>query len=299
MQKPSDSQSSDSQWTILDLIKWTTTYFDSHQIDCPRLTVELLLAHVLGIERIDLYLRFDQPLSADELAHFKQLIKRRLNREPLAYILGRRDFWEMTVAVDQNVLIPRPETEFLVEAALNLIPESSNARRMRILELGTGSGAIILSLAAGRPGHLFYASDMDFNALKVARKNAGANQLAGHVGFFAANWFAPIQATAEFDLIVSNPPYIPANDIAGLAPEIYNYEPELALDGGADGLTEIRHIIESAPPHLSEGGRLLIEIGNGQSVAVQALIEAAQGLQLIRIIQDYGGYNRVVAAEKL
>ena len=299
MQKPSDSQSSDSQWTILDLIKWTTTYFDSHQIDCPRLTVELLLAHVLGIERIDLYLRFDQPLSADELAHFKQLIKRRLNREPLAYILGRRDFWEMTVAVDQNVLIPRPETEFLVEAALDLISENPNTRRMRILELGTGSGAIILSLAADRPGHVFCASDRDFSALKVARKNAGANQLGTMVGFFAASWFAPIHPTAEFDLIVSNPPYIPVNDIPGLAPEIYNYEPELALDGGADGLTEIRHIIESAPPYLSEGGHLLIEIGNGQSGAVQALIEDAQGIQLIRIIQDYGGYDRVVVAEKL
>lgn len=150
MQKPSDSQ-----WTILDLLQWTATYFTSHAIDSPRLTVELLLAHVLGIERIDLYARFDQPLTAEELAKFKQLIKRRLKREPVGYILGYKDFWDITVVVDPNVLIPRPETELLVESALDLIPENTDAGKLRILELGTGSGAVVLSLAAARPGHLF------------------------------------------------------------------------------------------------------------------------------------------------
>lgn len=293
MQKPSDSQ-----WTILDLIQWTTTYFNSRQIDSPRLTVELLLAHVLGVDRIDLYVRFDQPLSADELARFKQLIKRRLNREPVAYILGRKEFWDMTVAVDQNVLIPRPETEFLVEAALDLIAENADTYRMRILELGTGSGAIILSLAAGRPGHMFYASDRDGGALAVARRNARANQPGTQVRFFAGDWFAPIHPAAAFDLIVSNPPYIPVDDISGLAPEVCQYEPAVALDGGADGLAAIRHIIETAPPHLRPGGRLLLEIGNGHSEMVQDLVERAQGFQLDRIFKDYGGYDRVVILAK-
>lgn len=291
MQKPSDSQ-----WTILDLIQWTTTYFNANQIDSPRLTVELLLAHVLGIERIGLYMRFDQPLSTEELAHFKRLIKRRLNREPVAYILGRKDFWDLTFAVNQNVLIPRPETEFLVEAALELIPESADARQMRILELGTGSGAVIISLAAERPGHIFYASDTDFGALAVARQNAVANQLADRVRFFAASWLAPVQSATEFDLIISNPPYIPFDEIPRLAPEIYRYEPKAALDGGDDGFSAINEIIRIAPPYLSPTGYLLLEIGNGHREPVEALIERTTGVDLIRVVKDYSGYDRVVVA---
>ncbi len=291
MQKPSDSQ-----WTILDLIQWTTAYFKSHSIESPRLTVELLLAHVLGIERIDLYARFDQPLTAEELAKFKQLIKRRLKREPVGYILGHKDFWDITVAVDPNVLIPRPETELLVESALDLIPENTEARKLRILDLGTGSGAVILSLAAARPGHLFYASDADPPALAVARQNVLSNQLADRVDFFAGSWFAPIHPEIKFDLIVSNPPYIPAAEISGLAPEICNYEPVLALDGGADGLRAIRHIIETAPAYLRPEGRLLLEFGNGHAEKLQGLIEAVKGIQLFQVIKDYSGYDRVVVA---
>ncbi|MFP4226520.1 MAG: peptide chain release factor N(5)-glutamine methyltransferase [Desulfobacterales bacterium] len=291
MQKPSDSQ-----WTILDLIQWTTAYFKSHAIDSSRLTAELLLAHVLGIERIDLYARFDQPLTAEELAGFKQLIKRRLKREPVGYILGHKDFWDITVAVDPNVLIPRPETELLVEFALDLIPENTDARKLRILDLGTGSGAVILSLAAARPGHLFYASDADPVGLAVARQNALSNQLADQVGFFAGSWFAPIHPDIKFDLIVSNPPYIPAAEISGLAPEICNYEPLLALDGGADGLRAIRHIIETAPAYLSPEGRLLLEFGNGHAEKLQGLIETVEGIQLFKVIKDYSGYDRVVVA---
>jgi release factor glutamine methyltransferase len=291
MQKPSDSQ-----WTILDLIQWTTAYFQSHEIDSPRLTVELLLAHALGVERIELYTRFDQPLSAEELAGFKQLIKRRLKREPVAYILGRREFWDITLAVDPSVLIPRPETELLVERALGLIPEHSDDIRHRILELGTGSGAIILSLAAARPGHLFYASDEDAGALAMARKNAADNQLADQVNFFAGSWFAPIHSAIKFDLIVSNPPYIPAADIAGLAPEICRYEPGRALDGGADGLSCIRRIVHAAPAYLRSGGHLMLEIGSEQREAIENLIDATGGMHFVQCIPDYAGYDRVVVA---
>jgi len=291
MQKPSDSQ-----WTILDLIQWTTAYFKSHEIDSARLTVELLLAHALGIERIELYTRFDQPLTADELAGFKQLIKRRLKREPVAYILGYKDFWDITLAVDKNVLIPRPETELLVESALDFIFENTDVRQMRILELGTGSGAIILSLAAAKPGHLFYASDADACALAVARKNAGANQLADQVGFFAGCWFAPIHPDTKFDLIVSNPPYIPAPEISGLAPEICQYEPGRALDGGVDGLDCIRRIVRTASGYMRPGGHLMLEIGNGQREAVEYLIEDTAGMRFSQSIRDYAGYDRVMVA---
>jgi len=291
MQKPSDSQ-----WTILDLIQWTAAYFKSHEIDSPRLTVELLLAHALGIERIDLYTRFDQPLTAEELAGFKELIKRRLKREPVAYILGHRDFWDITLTVDPSVLIPRPETELLVETALKLFPARADAKKIRILELGTGSGAIILSLAAAKPGHLFYASDAAAGALAVARKNAGANQLADQVGFFAGCWFAPIHPDTKFDLIVSNPPYIAADEIAGLAPEICQYEPGCALDGGPDGLDCIRRIVRAAPGHMRPGGHLMLEIGNGQREAVENLIEDTAGMRFAQSIPDYAGYDRVMVA---
>ncbi|MBS3759121.1 MAG: peptide chain release factor N(5)-glutamine methyltransferase [Desulfobacterales bacterium] len=293
MQKPSDSQ-----WTILDLIQWTTTYFKSHQIDSPRLTVELLLAHVLGIERVELYMRFDQPMASEELARFKAAIKRRLNREPVAYILGRKDFWDMTFAVDPNVLIPRPETEVLVEAALEWIPEDADSRPMRILELGTGSGAVIVSLAAERPGHIFYASDSDVGALAVARQNAAAKQLAGRIRFFAADWFAPIQPAEAFDLILSNPPYIPVDEISRLAPEIYRYEPMAALNGGEDGFSAIERILRAAPPYLSPSGRLLLEIGNGHRQKAEARIERLPGVDFIRVIKDYGGYDRVLVAAR-
>ncbi len=291
MQKPFDSP-----WTILDLIQWTTTYFKSHQIDSPRLTVELLLAHVLGIDRIELYMRFDQPLSSEELARFKGLIKRRLKREPVAYILGRKDFWDMTFEVDKNVLIPRPETEFLVEAALQWIPERADERRMRIIELGTGSGAIIISLAAERPGHIFYASDSNVGALAVASRNAADNQLAGKVRFFAGSWFAPIQPAIEFDLIISNPPYIPVDEIPGLAPEINRYEPQAALNGGNEGFSAINYIIQNAPPYLGRGGGLLLEIGNGQRETAEALIKHTAGIDFMNVIKDYAGCDRVITA---
>lgn len=291
MQKPAESQ-----WTILDLVKWTTGYFKSRQIDSPRLSAELLLAHALGINRIDLYLRFDQPLAAPELADYRQLIKRRVNREPMAYITGRKDFWDLSFSVDQNVLIPRPETEFLVEAALERIPREAGSRPINILELGTGSGAVIISIAAKRPGHFFYASDADCRALAVARENALRNEPGAAIRFFAANWLAPLSPRPVFDLIVSNPPYIPFAELPGLAPEICRYEPAAALDGGPDGLSAISHIIETAPLHMQPGGTLLLEIGNTQRDRVEKLLEHRRGVDFIRAIKDYAGWDRVVEA---
>jgi release factor glutamine methyltransferase len=291
MQKPSDSQ-----WTILELIKWTTAYFQSHDIDSPRLAVELLLAEMLGLERIDLYVRHDQPLSAEELSRFKRLIKRRLHREPLAYILGRRDFWEASFAVDSNVLIPRPETEILVEAAIMRIPSDPGSPPMRILELGTGCGAVIVSLAAARPGHLFFASDAMLPALEVARKNAEANGVADQVRFFAGSWLRPVSRTAGFDMILSNPPYVPCGQISSLAPEISRHEPAAALDGGDDGLDAVRRIIGSAPDHMNPGARILMEIGDGQAAAVEEMVRERDGLEGPRFIRDYGGCERVMEA---
>lgn len=291
MQKPSDAR-----WTILDLVNWTTAYFKSHHIDSPRLTVELLLAELLDIDRIELYMRFDQPLAEAELSRFKQLIKRRLRREPLAYILGRKEFWETRLEVDPNVLIPRPETEFLVEAALAEIPAAEPAAPMKILDLGTGSGAIVVSLAVQRPGHLFFASDVSFKALAVARANAASNQVAERIGFFAGSWLEPVAPSAGFDLLVSNPPYVPCADIPELSPEIFRYEPASALDGGPDGLSAIRGIIDTAAACMKCGAKLFMEIGDGQSGPVRELLARSPKLAEGRFIRDYSGIERVVEA---
>lgn len=294
MQKPSEGR-----WTILDLVNWTTAYFKSHHIDSPRLTVELLLAELLDIDRIELYMRFDQPLAEAELSRFKQMIKRRLRREPLAYILGRKDFWETRLEVDPSVLIPRPETEFLVEAALAEIPEGPPAAPMKILELGTGSGAIVVSLAAQRPGHLFFASDVSVKALAVARANAASSQVADQIGFFAGSWLEPVGPSADFDLLVSNPPYVPCADIPELAPEICRYEPASALDGGPDGLSAIRCLIDAAPACMKNGAKLYMEIGEGQSAPVRELLARCPQLAEGRFIRDYSGIERVVEAVRV
>ncbi|MDL1962833.1 MAG: peptide chain release factor N(5)-glutamine methyltransferase, partial [Deltaproteobacteria bacterium] len=227
-----------SEWTISKLLIWTTSYFKSHNIDSPRSTSEILLAHTLSLKRIDLYLRYDQPLTGDELLLFKTYIKRRINREPVAYIVGAREFWSMKLAVTKDVLIPRPETECLVESALSF--SESGSWPNRILELGTGSGAIILALASEKPGYIYFASDSSVEAVNLAFMNAKFHHLDGKINFFAGDWLKPVKNTGQlFDMIISNPPYIRTLSMSELQPEIYKYEPLTALDGGKDGLDSI------------------------------------------------------------
>ncbi len=276
------------QWNILSLIKWTTDYFQSRSIESPRASAEILLAHSLRLRRIELYMRYDQPLTANELACFKALIKRRAAGEPVAYIVGEKEFWSLTLSVTKDVLIPRPETEMLVETALKILPKDTCKR---VSEIGTGSGAIILALASERPGHEFFASDYSLKALNIAKHNAKNHGL--DIRFFAGNWFAPLSEKARFDLIVSNPPYIPTADIETLQTEIRNFEPRLALDGGKDGLDSIRHIIENAKNHLVLGGSLMLEIGYDQKERVFAIAEMF-GYKDMYCVKDYSGHDRVV-----
>ncbi|MCK4985527.1 MAG: peptide chain release factor N(5)-glutamine methyltransferase, partial [Desulfobacterales bacterium] len=249
------------EWTIIKLVQWATTYFSNHDIDSPRATAEILLAHVLNSRRIDLYLRYDQPLIPDELERFKALIKRRLKREPVAYILESKEFWSMDLQVTRDVLIPRPETECLVEKVLELLASDSNPASKLILELGTGCGAVILALASENPRHSYWATDISVNAIRIARQN----DLNGKVHFIIGDWFAPLRSKPGlFDLIVSNPPYIKSEDLNRLQPEIHAYEPLLALDGAADGLHCLRHIIQSAYFFLNPGGVIILEMGHDQ-----------------------------------
>jgi len=282
-------------WTVLELLRWTGAYFRSHAVESPRTAAEVLLAHSLGWERIDLYVRYDQPLTTDERERFKALIRRRLRGEPIGYITGRREFWSLLLTVGPSVLIPRPETERLVEAALVLLPDAADTPPRLVIDLGTGSGAVVLALASERPRHRFFACDRFLAALDLAHRNACDLGLAERVHFFAADWLAPIGAGAGgFDLIVSNPPYIPSDRIDDLQPEIRHFEPRSALDGGPQGTEVLAHLVAAAPPCLRPGGWLLLEIGHDQRTAVQDLAAADGRYAAVDCWQDYAGLDRVM-----
>ncbi len=289
------------QWTILDLVNWTAAYFNSRDIDSPRATAEILLAHVLQIRRIDVYLRHDQPLAQNELSRFKALIQRRAKREPVAYITGGKEFWSLNFCVSKQCLIPRPETECLVETALSLLPETADGewRTPAILELGTGSGAVVAAMASERPGVRFFASDYSVETVSLAKKNAEANNVEKKIYFFTGDWFTPLKEIALFDMILSNPPYIRSDQLFSLQPEILYYEPRRALDGGKDGLECLRHIICAAHHNLIPGGNLILEIGSDQKDRVMGIARECRRYEEPVIKKDYAGLDRVAIMRKL
>ena len=289
----------DLEWNILRVILWAAAYLKEHGIESPRSAAEILLAHALRTDRVQLYVYHDKPLEKPELAAFKELIRRRVRREPVAYIVGRKGFWTLDLAVGPEVLIPRPETECLVEAALAALMKVPEGRCARVLDLGTGSGAVVLALAAEAGRHRYFASDLSFAAVATARRNALAAGVGGRVEFFAADWFSALKQGGEpFDVIVSNPPYVTRSALAELQPEIVRHEPHLALDGGPDGLKSYRAIIGAAGCHLAPGGALLLEIGSDQREAVQRIAAQAGGFDDVQCVADYAGRDRVVALRK-
>jgi len=297
--EPAAAAAAGSQWTIIKLIRWATPYLKSYDIDSPRATGEILLAHALHLNRIDLYLRYDQPLVAEELQAFKTLIQRRVRREPVAYILGVKEFWSLDLEVNPNVLIPRPETECVVEAALDLITSKSSRAPQRILDLGTGCGAIVLALASQQPRHIYFAVDRFQPAVELACRNAARHNLGQKIHFFVGDWLTSINgAKPGFDLIVSNPPYIPRRVISGLQPEIHRYEPIAALNGDTDGLACYRNIIGCAHRHLSFGGVLVLEIGHDQREDIRQIAAASGRYEDFSCAEDYSGYDRVVTMRK-
>lgn len=281
------------QWTILEVLKWTAGYFSANHVDTPRLTAEILLAEVLGIDRIGLYVRFDQPLSEDERDRFRALVKRRILGEPVAYILGRKDFWKIGLAVTPDVLIPRPETEILVAAALEMMPAGGRRPPARVIDMGTGSGAIVISLAHTRPDPIYFASDISPAALCVAAGNAALNNVADRISFFASNWFQAVSPACSFDMILSNPPYVPSGELESLAPEISGHEPFMALDGDADGLRDIGALVAEGHRYLAPGGVLMMEIGHDQRAAVARMAESRSGWKDVVFRKDYAGHDRI------
>lgn len=295
MKKQSDSDN--RIWNISELLKWTADYFQSNNIESPRVGAELLLSHCLNVPRLNLYLQYDKPLLPEELRRYKLMIKRRIAREPVAYITGYKGFWTLDLAVSKNVLVPRPDTECLVETALEMLrinPETP----LNVLDLGTGSGAIILSLASEMPVNKYFAVDVSVEAIKVAKQNAELNCPERNISFISSSWFDGLVENEMFDLIVSNPPYIPTKDIMELEPEIKEYEPFLALDGDVDGLKCVRHIIEHAGNYLRPGGWLMIETGFDQKEAVVDIAYGVGGYLKVEYIRDFAGNNRVVRMQK-
>jgi release factor glutamine methyltransferase len=291
-----EDKSSTHPWTILKTLQWTANYFKRHGIENGRPTAEVLLTHCLHCERIDLYLRYDQPLQADELARFKTLIQRRGQREPDAYIIGQKEFWSLPFRVTPAVLIPRPETECLVEAALGRYPGND---AIKVLELGTGSGVISVALAHERTNWHIRASDISTEALAVARENARRLLEADSIEFYSGTWFEPFEAQkAFFDMVIANPPYVPVDDLAGLEPEVRLFEPSTALDGGADGLTCLRHIIQTAPDFLKPSGWLILEMGYDQARAVETLGHRCGAYQFFGVAKDYSGLDRVALFQR-
>jgi len=285
-------------WTVLDILKETQGYFAKCGVSSPRLDAELLLAHCLNRDRVRLYLDFECVLTADELARFRELVRRRGKREPVAYITGFKEFWSLKIAVSSGVLIPRPETEVLVEVAVQLM-QSTREHASRILDIGTGSGAIALALAKELPEAAIYACDISAEALETARLNALSCGLADRINYISGDSLHCLPAATVFDAIVSNPPYIPTADIDALEPEIKNFEPRLALDGGADGLDFYRALIPQLHAYLQPQGFVALEIGDTQGEVVSGLFQSAGMFTDVVIRNDYARKPRLVTARKI
>ncbi len=280
----------DDIWTVTRLLDWTTEYFGKHQIENPHLEAEILLAHTLNSERIKLYIDFEKVIDKNTLATFKGYITRRAKGEPSAYITGNKQFMSLNFIVTKDVLIPRPETELLVENAIELAKGKA-----AILDIGTGSGAIAVSMAKFIDNSEIVATDLSEKTLEVAVMNAKKHDVESKIKFVKADLFP--EEIKQFDVIVSNPPYIKTALISGLQREVKDFEPLSALDGGTDGLTYYRAIFEKAPGFLKENGAIILEISPELANDVVSLARNAIRNKDIRIIKDLNGLNRVVIVE--
>ena len=280
-------------WTIGRILKWTEQYFKEKGIESPRLDAEVLLSHILGRERIYLYVHFDEPLEPAELARYREAIKQRVQRVPVAYIIGEKEFMGLTFRVTADTLVPRPDTEILVQAAVERL--RARGETPRFADIGTGSGAICLSILHFLPKAQADTVDISPAARAVAEENAAALGASDRVTFHTGDLLAPLAGQC-YDAILSNPPYIPDGDIAALAPEVRLKEPRTALAGGKDGLDFYRRLTADAPAHLKDGGFLAVEVGIHQAAPVAAL--AVPAFSRTEILKDYAGIERVVIAWK-
>ena len=288
-------------WTVRRLLEWTTSFFTRKEVDAPRVSAELLLSHVLGIPRIRLYTDYEKVLPPAQLESYRALVKRASEHEPIAYLIGRAWFYGLEFEVSCDVLIPRPDTETLIEAVLHLVKNEPGFEAPRVLDLCTGSGCIAIAIAAKVKAAIVLGTDISEPAIAIARKNAERLGLNGRVAIEQGDLFDALKNIPDpqpFQIITANPPYIRSELIPTLDRNVRDYEPHRALDGGADGLTFHRRIIDGAGDRLSANGRLFMEIAFDQADQVKELASAHSQLTDIKILRDFAGNNRVLAARK-
>lgn len=278
-------------WTIGRILKWTQNFFAEKGIESPRLDAEVLLGHLLKKERIYLYVHFDEPLQNEELAAYREMIKKRVAHVPVAYIIGEREFMGLDFKVTPATLVPRPDTEILVQKAIDLLKDRGP---VRFADIGTGSGAICLSVLHFVPEATADTVDISAEARKVAEENAAKLAVADRITFHTGDLLEPLSGT--YDAILSNPPYIPEADIAGLAPEVKDHEPLAALTDGKDGLEFYRRLAAEAPAMLKPNGFLAMEVGIREAQAVAELCQDNALIERTEIVKDYAGIDRVVVA---
>lgn len=283
--------------TVLEVIQKSAEFLTGKGVDSPRLQAELLLAHVLKIPRMKLYLDFERQLSEAELGSVRDLVKRRGQREPLQHIVGSTSFCGLEMTVNRNVLVPRPETELLAEAGWQFLNghHAPAANPKTALDFGTGSGCIAIALVVKSSNTRVTALDASAAALEMAKQNAVRNGAVDRIEFLVSDGFAALPASTRFNLIVSNPPYIPSSEIATLQPEVKDFDPLAALDGGGDGLDFYRLLATQSPGFLEPGGKIIVEFGDGQAAALNQIF-TAQNWVVEAVLEDHAKQPRILVA---
>jgi release factor glutamine methyltransferase len=282
-------------WTVLRLLEWTKGHFQRNDVHDPRLSAEVLLAHVLGCERIELYTRFEYEPTEQEKARFRELVKRAAQHEPVAYLTGKKEFYSLPIRVTPDVLIPRPETEILVEQALKYLPADGEPSAW---DACTGSGCVAMAIAVNAPQSRVLATDISPEAVAVARENVEALELTDRVRCMEGDMAILPEAAgdmAPFDVITANPPYVARGD--WVAPSV-SHEPEIALYAEDNGLAQVRRLFDQAPAHLKPGGVLISEFSFNQSTAVREMLEASDAFDDVTVLMDHQGLERVVVARR-
>ena len=282
--------------TVLEAIQKSSEFLAKKGVDSPRLQTELLLAHLLKMPRMKLYLNFERALAPAETDAFREFIKRRATREPLQHITGSTSFCGHEIAVNRHVLVPRPETELLAEIGWEFL-STLNSQLSTCLDFCTGSGCIAIALAAKCPNAKIVATDISADALALAGENTARNSVAERIEFLQGDGFAALPDAARFDLIISNPPYIPSAEIATLQPEVRDFDPHIALDGGADGLEFYRLIAAQAAAALKPGGKVMVEFGDGQAEAIRKIFETEKWI-VEAVKEDYSQRARILVARR-
>lgn len=293
-----DEPTAEPTWTIGRLLNWTADFLKEKGADSPRLDAEILLAHARGCQRIELYTAFEEEAPEQLRETFRGLIRRRSEGTPVAYLVGYREFFSLNFDVTSDVLIPRPETEMMVLRTLDLAKEMRAGNELKIADVGTGSGILAICCAKHLPTCSVTAIDISASALAVAKRNAAKHEVDGQIEFVESDLFAERTASVEFDLILSNPPYVTSEEMASLAADVREYEPHLALDGGVQGTEIIERLIPQAVERLRPDGWLLMEVGPGNAERVGQLVDGATGITRQETIADLAGLPRVVQGQR-